>query len=91
MYIKLLLKYLNDEANDKKIQGFNAAEWTLVTCNQVTTPKQLNGYDCGVFISMFADFILEDIPLINFNQSDIPLFRERMCLHITRGKLSYSI
>jgi Ulp1 family protease len=63
----------------------------LVTCDKTITPQQYNGYDCGVFISMFADFISEDIPLLNFNQSDMPLFREKICLHITSGELSYSI
>jgi len=90
-YIEALLKYLEDEANDKNKERINADDWTLVPCDAVTTPQQLNSIDCGVFITMFADFILEDIPIINFNQSDIPMFREKMCLHITKGELSYNL
>ncbi len=90
-YIEVLLKYLEDEAIDKNKERIIADDWLLVPCDVVTTPQQFNSFDCGVFISMFADFILEDIPLINFNQSDIPMFREKICLHITKGELSYSL
>jgi Ulp1 family protease len=90
-YIKALMKYLSDEAIDKNKERINNDDWNLVTCDIATTPQQFNGFDCGVFITMFADFILEDIPIINFNQSDIPMFRDKICLHITKGELSYSI
>ena len=89
-YIDALLKYLQHEANNKNKPEIITAEWELVTCDIATTPQQNNSNDCGVFILMFADFILENIPLINFNQSDIPMFRKKICLHITRGELSYS-
>jgi len=90
-YIEALLKYLEDEAIDKNKERINAYEWNLVPCDVATTPQQLNSIDCGVFITMFADFILEDIPIINFSQPDIPMFREKMCLHITKGELSYRL
>ena len=90
-YLNRLLRYLRDEANDKNHPGFNAREWKLVTCDVATTPQQNNGYDCGVFITMFADFISDGIPLLNFSQSDIPMFREKICSHIIGGELSYSI
>jgi Ulp1 family protease len=89
-YIDALLKYLQDEANDKNKSEIIAGEWDLVTCDTPTTPQQFNSYDCGVFVLMFADFIMQNIPLVNFNQSDIPMFRKKICLHITRGELSYS-
>ena len=90
-YIDVLLQYMEDEARDKNKTRIITDDWNLVRCDGLTTPQQLNGFDCGVFTTMFADFILDDIPLINFNQSDIPMFREKMCLHIKKGELSYSI
>jgi len=87
----VLLKYLNDESKDKKGQSINIDEWNLVGCNVDTTPQQLNNDDCGVFVIMFADYILDNIPLLHLVQNDIPYFRQKICLNITEGNLSCNI
>ena len=88
-YIDALLQYLVDESKEKNGPCINREEWNLVRCDVAATPKQTNDYDCGVFITMFADFILDDIPLVYFDQSHISLFRQKMSLHITKGEFSY--
>ena len=80
-----LLRYLKDEWNAKKKgQGeFNEDEWELVRCT-ADTPRQSNGYDCGVFTCMICDFISKDQPLL-FNQSHIHQCRDRIALSIMKN------
>jgi len=91
LYLEILLRFLSDESISKKRQVLNTEGWSLIICDEKNTPQQRNNDDCGVFVTMFADFILDGISLMNFSQSDIPHFRKRMCLHINEGKLSYHI
>ena len=37
-------------------------------------PQQCNGVDCGVFTTMCADFISDDLPL-NYHQSEMSHYR----------------
>jgi len=80
-----LLRYLKDEWNAKKKgQGeFNEDEWELVRCT-ADTPRQANGYDCGVFTCMICDFISKDQPLL-FNQNHINQCRDRIALSIMKN------
>lgn len=63
----------------------------MVACDQSSTPQQQNSYDCGIFITMYADFLLDDLPIHKFSQSDISYFRQKICLNIIKGSLPYSI
>ena len=90
-YIEVLLKYLDDESKAKKGKGINIVEWNLVGCKVETTPQQQNSFDCGVFVIMFADYILDNIPFLYLDQKDIPYFRKKICLHITVGNLTCDI
>ena len=44
----------------------------------------LLGYDCGVFLCMYADFISNDYPII-FTQEEIETCRERIAVAIMRN------
>lgn len=81
-YLRDLLQYLKDEHQDKKKCPL-PGEWTLVPCTR-DTPRQLNGYDCGVFTCIFADFISKDCPLV-LGQDHITQCRERIALSILQG------
>jgi len=84
-YLDGLLQYLKDEHIDKKKRPMEGVDdWKLVIC-QPDTPQQENGFDCGVFTCMFADFISQDMPL-NFSQEHINECRERIALSIMNGK-----
>ncbi|KAI2509478.1 Ulp1 protease family [Fragilaria crotonensis] len=61
----------------------DAEEWKLIPTRD-DTPRQLNGFDCGVFTCMFADFLSNDCPLV-FSQKHITQCRERIALSIMNG------
>lgn len=82
-YVNGLLRYFEDEHKDKKKKPLDTSEWNLVTC-EPDTPQQLNGFDCGVFTCMFADFLSRDMPLI-FSQEHVTECRERIALSIMNG------
>eukprot|EP00956_Cyclotella_meneghiniana_P000265 scaffold323_cov91-Cyclotella_meneghiniana.AAC.11 len=78
-----LLEYVKDEYKAKKGGDMDVSEWKLVGCTS-DTPRQLNGYDCGVFTCMFSDFISNDCPLV-FNQKHVNQCRERIALSIMKN------
>ena len=86
-YYKLyhLLQYLEDAhkaCTDPTKGTFDRDEWELVPC-PLDVPNQSNTYDCGVFLCMFADFIMNDMPLV-FSQEHINKCRERIAYQIIK-------
>ena len=54
--------------------------WVLLTCRNPTsdvTPRQTNGYDCGVFVLMFAEYEARNAKF-NFTQQDMKACRARL-------------
>jgi sentrin-specific protease 1 len=87
MYLQVLLKYLEDEHLDKKKTPLKSPElWKLVSCTD-DTPRQQNGYDCGVFTCMFADFLSIDRSFEGFHPSDMSLYRQHIALAIVKGEV----
>lgn len=84
--MKGLMRYLQDEWNDKKSGEFKDSDlWKLVPSgDDVPVQPSGNDDDCGVFICMFADFISLNRPL-TFNQEHITQCRERIALSIMKG------
>lgn len=80
-----LLQYLQDEHRTKRGTEMDTTGWVL-TDELSGCPKQNNGVDCGVFTSLFADFVSEDVPL-SFGQGNILDFRKRMVVSILRKAL----
>jgi len=79
-----LLQYLKDEWAAKKGGELpDADKWRIVGA-ETGIPRQLNGFDCGVFTCMFADFLSVDRPL-SFDQSHIDQCRHRIVLSILKG------
>jgi hypothetical protein len=66
----------------------DVATWTLVP-TEMTTPRQDNGVDCGVFMCYFAKYVGADKPF-DFTCKDIPELRRRLTLDILRRKISYA-
>jgi len=89
-FIKTLFRYICDVAVTTGVTEFNKTEWHLVKCNIEETPQQNNSYDCGLFVIMYADFILHDIPITYFNQSHMEYFRKKVCLNICKGEIQYN-
>ena len=89
-YLKAILRYLNDESVDKRKQPLNVEEWTTEATGRSGAPQQQNGYDCGMFSTMYADFLSDDLPLA-FDQSEICEYRRKTVAAILRGQLNYPI
>ena len=86
-FLRAALQWLIDEARDKKGIELDGSEWNLVSG---TVPQQANGFDCGVFSIMNADFASEDLEFC-YSQKHMPYFRRRICKDILTGSLDYSI
>jgi len=82
---KALRKYIADEYKDKKKADFDFIGWENFTPKNI--PHQRNGYDCGVFMCKFADFISRNKPF-NFSQKNMQYFRKRMVLDILNRSFS---
>jgi Ulp1 protease family, C-terminal catalytic domain len=82
--LKALLEYLQDEHKEREGKPLNVAEWKLVPCCPITTPRQM-GDDCGVCTILFTDLLYLNEPL-TFNGSQIAKFhvRKRLALAILR-------
>ncbi|CAB9517227.1 Sentrin-specific protease 2 [Seminavis robusta] len=84
-YLDDLFQYIKDEHQDKKKAPLpDEDQWELVTCTS-DTPQQGNGFDCGVFTCMFADFLSKNCPLL-FSQKHVDQCRKRVALSILLGK-----
>jgi hypothetical protein len=82
--LKGFLQYLKDEHVDKKgCEMPNAKKWELKSMDKNDIPQQENVSDCGVFVCMFCDYILNGCEL-NFKQDDIMegSWRQKMILSI---------
>ena len=81
-HLEGLLQYLKDEWKKKKVGAFDDSEWELL---EDTSPIQdgSNTWDCGVFISMYADFFSRDLQPV-LKESDMNLFRKKIALAILK-------
>ena len=83
-YLRAMLQYLKDEHQTKKGAPL-PGDWTLTPTSQ-DTPRQHNGYDCGVFATFCAHYVSVGAAPA-FDQADIPQLRERMMLDILNKQL----
>ena len=79
-----MFQYLKDEHETKKGAPL-PGDWTLTPTSQ-DTPRQHNGYDCGVFATFCAHYVSVGAAPA-FDQADIPQLRERMMLDILNKQL----
>ena len=56
----------------------------LLGCNVEETPQQQNGYDCGVFVCMFANLLSLGYPL-HFGQEHATMYRQMMLEWVESG------
>uniref|UniRef100_A0A0N5CES1 ULP_PROTEASE domain-containing protein n=1 Tax=Strongyloides papillosus TaxID=174720 RepID=A0A0N5CES1_STREA len=82
--LNVLKNYIKCEAADKLKIDINLDEWTAIHAQDV--PEQQNGYDCGVFSCMFAEYTSRERDF-EFTQNDMPLFRQQMKYEIIKKDL----
>ena len=82
-------KWLIDEYKDKKNGIYDVSNWLLVD-KEKNIPQQANGVDCGMFTTICADFLSDDLPL-KYGQTDMPFFRRRVTASVLNGSLNYPV
>jgi hypothetical protein len=86
-----VLRWLRDEAahkltgdaREQELHQFAAGAWMVRLAHETGSPRQRNGYDCGLFVCMAADCIAQCAPLL-YAQSDMPIIRRRMVWALAR-------
>jgi sentrin-specific protease 1 len=92
-YTNAIKKYIFDEWKCTKgipMTQVQMDEWVEKPIPPYDSPKQGNGFDCGMFVCMYADYMLNNLPE-RFSQNDMPMLREKICYCILTGKLLYTI
>ena len=88
-YLSALQQWLKDEAKDKKgIVDLDTSDWKLLD-REPEVPQQANGYDCGVFSIMCADYLSDDLPINSYSQGEMPSYRVKIGCSILRGSIPY--
>jgi len=80
----LLRNYIQEESKDKKKCEYDLSDWEDYCPKNI--PSQLNGYDCGVFTLLFADYISRE-EQFDFDQSHIEYIRNKIIYEIINKKL----
>ena len=96
-YLKAINQSLIDEAiyrerfdllTEDKLQFKHP--FTLEKYPSDKMPTQTNSYDCGVFVIMMINFIIDNIPLENLKQRDMATYRINLACDIIRQHFNYS-
>jgi sentrin-specific protease 1 len=80
-HLNRLLRYLQDEY--RALYDQELAGWTLVPTPS-STPRQVNGFDCGVYTCLFANRTFQRATL-HATPHDISTFREHIAYSIVSG------
>ena len=83
-FFTVMEKYLQDEFQDKKSDTFDFGDWSTVL--RTDCPTQQNGYDCGMFVCKFTDYLSDGLDL-DFSSQDMVFFRERLYADILQGSI----
>jgi sentrin-specific protease 1 len=86
-YTNNILKFLQDEFFEQKGIRMNVDDWLII--NKINCPQQQNGYDCGVFVMMFLDVMIDQIPLNVITQAKMADYRIKIGQDLMRGQLRY--
>ena len=92
-YTAAIMKYLCDEALNKLGLAMTQEEqdlWDVQPFPPLKSPQQQNGFDCGMFVCMYADYMLQDLPE-QFGQQDMPMLRRKICYCVLTGCLLYTV
>jgi sentrin-specific protease 1 len=92
-YTSAIMQYLGDEMREKLGVMMTKAEcdlWHVQLIPPAESPQQQNGYDCGMFVCMYADYMLQDLPE-QFSQQDMPMLRRKICYCVLTGCLLYTV
>ena len=72
------------EHHERKQFDLDLSDWIDYVPKHI--PGQENGYDCGVFMCTYGEYISRDAPF-DFSQANMPYLRRRMMYEILSKKL----
>ena len=78
-YTNAIKQYIFDEwhrRNGMPMTQVQMDEWVEMSMPPIDLPQQKNGFDCGMFVCMYADYMLNNLPEL-FSQNDMPLLRKK--------------
>lgn len=88
-YLRNILKWVKDEAKDKKGLDLDVSDWKLID-REDDVPQQKNGFDCGLFVIVCSDHLSDDLPLLDaYSQDDMLDYRVKVGAAILRGEINY--
>ena len=69
--------------------AFDENEWDEYPLQFGSVPTQLNGHDCGMFVILVIDSIVNSIPLISsrYSTSDMPEYRLKLAQAILQQSM----
>ena len=82
--IEVVKNCFKAEANHRGIPFVFTEPNVVRTVDEI--PEQMNGYDCGMFICTYADYLAQDLEF-DFTQEDMPRFRLKMVKDIRQERL----
>lgn len=85
-HMNAVLQWIKDDVQDKLKQSLDMSDWKIIDESKV--PQQRNGYDCGVFSIMCADYVSDNLPLV-YTQDEMIENRLKIGAAILRGSLNY--
>lgn len=87
-----MVRWIIDEGFHKTKRQIRESQCKRIS-QHLRTPQQLNGNDCGVFTIVCADFLSDDLPIIesSYNQTEMDFFRMKIGTDMIRGKLQYPL
>lgn len=78
-------EFLRAECESRLNATLDTSYWMRECVNYI--PKQSNGFDCGVFLCVFAEYALRNWLDFNFSQMHMTYFRKKMLYEMCTGHL----
>lgn len=90
-FMKHIFHWLQDVVVHLKLKNIevNESDWKFIdTDDNQDVPKQTNGFDCGMFVINYADYLTDELPL-QFNQNNIQESRLRVGHYVVDGFIQH--
>ncbi len=92
-YTNAIKRYVIDEMREKREHTMTQAEqdeWVVEPLPPADSPGQENRFDCGMFVCMYADYLLQNLPE-QFSCHNMMMLRQKICYCILTGRLMYTV
>ena len=86
LYLYLTARWLIDEAKIKN-HKIEINDWKLINAGK-NIPQQNNGYDCGMYVLLYSDYIADNLPL-SYGEEEVRESRNKIAQFIINNKIPY--